>query len=72
MINCQKGILMQHKFSYNIKLVNFMRILSVAANSDEIYFMNEYNNKLISQQVYLICTCTERDGELLPDKLNLG
>ncbi len=72
MINCQKGILMQHKFLYNVKSINFMRILSVAANSNEIYFMNEYNNKLISQQVHLICTSTERDGKLLPDKLNLG
>ena len=49
MLNCQKGILMQqHKFPYNIKLINFMKILSVAANSvNEMYFMNAYNDKLI-------------------------
>ena len=50
MINCQNGVLMQqHKFACNIKLVNFMRILStVTANSvNEIYFMNAYNDKLI-------------------------
>ena len=34
MINCQNGILMQqHKFAYNAKLNNLMRILSVAVNS---------------------------------------
>ena len=65
MINCQNVILMQqHKFPYNVKLINFMRILSVAANSvNEIYFMNAYNDTLIYQQLYLICPCGERDGE---------
>ena len=34
MINGQNGILMQqHKFPCNVKLINFMRILSVIANS---------------------------------------
>ena len=43
----QNGI--QHKFAYNVKLIDFMRSLSVAANSvNEIYFMNAYNNKLLN------------------------
>ena len=49
MINWQNGILTQHKFEYNVKLINFIRILSVAANSvNEIYFMNAYNDKLLT------------------------
>ena len=33
-MNCQNGIVMQqHKFAFNVKLINFRRILSVAANS---------------------------------------
>ena len=37
----------------------------MAANSvNEIYFMNAYNDKLINQQLYLICPCGERDDEL--------
>ena len=49
MINSSNGILMQqHKFACNVKLVNFVRILSVAANSvNEVYFMNAYNDTLI-------------------------
>ena len=45
----------QHKFSYNVKLlINFMRILCVAANSvNEIYFMNAYNDKLIYEQLII-------------------
>ena len=39
----------QHKVAVNVKLVNFMRILSVAANSvKDLYFMNVYDNKLIN------------------------
>ena len=37
----------QHKFAYNVKLINFMRIQSAADNSViEIYLINAYNNKL--------------------------
>ena len=43
----------QPRFPYNVKLfINFMRILSVAANSvNEIYFMNAYNDKFFKQQI---------------------
>ena len=38
----------QRKFPYNVKLINFRRILSVAANFvNEIYFINAYNDNLI-------------------------
>ena len=47
MINCQNGILIQQiKFSYNVKLINY--IYENSANSvNEIYFINAYNNKSI-------------------------
>ena len=49
-INSQNGILLQqNKFAYNVKLINFMKILSASANSvNEIYFMNVHNDKLIN------------------------
>ena len=62
----------QRKFSYNIRLINFMRILSVAANSvNEIYmyFMNAYDDKLILLTTNnLICLCGEQDCELVNNK----
>ena len=50
MVNSQNRILMQqHKFAYNVKLINFMTILSMAADSvNEIYFMNAFNYTLIN------------------------
>ena len=39
----------QQKFAYNVKSINFKRILSgVVTSMNEIYFTNAYNNKLIN------------------------
>ena len=35
---------MQHKFPYSVKLINFMRILSVAASSVNEIYMNAYKD----------------------------
>ena len=67
LVNFQNGILMQqHKFPYRVKLIDFMRILSVAVNAvNEIHFMNAYKIYLLLTTNNLICPCRERDSVLV-------
>ena len=41
-------LMQQHKFAYYVKLINFMRILSTAANSVNKILLNAYNNIIIN------------------------
>ena len=56
----------QHKFPYRVKLIDFMRILSVAVNAvNEIHFMNAYKIYLLLTTNNLICPCREQDSVLV-------